>query len=596
MGVDRTDKFADIREIADAICNQEVTPEQVQELEQLLLDNEEGQQFYYEYIGMHLHMQSTAEQNMEFVYRRMTEEFIMRPTQAGSDELDLQTFNSDAPNSNRQHNKAAINATISATKEPTEEQHQQPPLPPMNAAPQDKKQTKNSMSILVSVLVIVLLIILFILSWFVLNPTTTAFTAEIKQGHLSIVEQGKINAKHIFAGEYKVEQPTILSLQNGDHFQFGAHSQFKLFNKNEIQLKQGSLTITSASGNNIIVHAPSFTLYSNGDALSINLTTDNPDIIVGKNTLLLPSRWRPNHYWAFESANELAIDSAHNAYGKPGIGAKRTEGLLGQGAFQFDNSKHARIDVGSGGGTAPATGSFAVNDGVTIEALIRPEYTGLRSEIDEIFRKDQEDREMRMLLSFQHDVGKAYLRPKGIYQESLSFGLYIVGQGYHELKLPLDGKEGRPTLAELKDGNTYHIAATYHVKTGIKSIYINGIEHASYHYPPGSKMLSGGSGRASIGNNPAKKRWQHEAFSGVIDEVAFYDFALPSYMLKEHFSQIKAGRNYFGFMPSSASLPKQIKIALPPLTRISIDSLTGLPNEVLNANLATPAIQFKPLR
>ncbi|WP_420933467.1 LamG-like jellyroll fold domain-containing protein [Alteromonas sp. A081] len=169
-----------------------------------------------------------------------------------------------------------------------------------------------------------------------------------------------------------------------------------------------------------------------------------------------------------------------------------------------------------------------MTDGVTIEALIRPEYSGKFKEIDVIFRKDKGDNELRMLLSFQHDQGKNYLLPEGQFNESLSLGLYIVGQGYHELKQPLDGLEGRPTLAQLQQGDFHHIVASYNVPTGLKAIYINGELLASYQYLPGSKILSGGPGQASIGNNPAESRWLMEAFSGIIDEVAFYDFALPS--------------------------------------------------------------------
>ena len=142
------------------------------------------------------------------------------------------------------------------------------------------------------------------------------------------------------------------------------------------------------------------------------------------------------------------------AYGIPAAGATKIKGLIGY-AVNFDNSANARIELGSGGGTGPGTGSFAVSDGVTIEALIRPEYSGDFGDIDEIFRKDRGDKALRMLLSFQHDQGKNYLKPEGDVKESLSFGLFILGQGYHELKLPLDGKNGRPTLAALKDGN-YH--------------------------------------------------------------------------------------------------------------------------------------------
>ncbi|MDU0352551.1 hypothetical protein RS130_00295 [Paraglaciecola aquimarina] len=273
-----------------------------------------------------------------------------------------------------------------------------------------------------------------------------------------------------------------------------ANTHIKFFNHNEIRLTQGKLSIEPLSNNNIILHGPNFTLHSNGGALALDLTQAhlNPIVQSGENTMLIPSRWQPKHFWSFDSQSDRTIDSMGGATGIPAAGATRTTGLVGQGAFIFDNSANARIDVGSGGGTAPATGSFSVTDGVTIEALIRPEYSGKFKEIDVIFRKDKGDNELRMLLSFQHDQGKNYLRPEGQFNESLSFGLYIVGQGYHELKLPLDGLKGRPTLAQLKQGDFHHIVASYNVPTGLKAIYINGELLASYQYPPGSKILSGG--------------------------------------------------------------------------------------------------------
>ena len=226
-----------------------------------------------------------------------------------------------------------------------------------------------------------------------------------------------------------------------------------------------------------------------------------------------------------------------------------------------------------------------VIDGVTIEALIRPNYSGQPGEIDQIFRKGWHDnveidsKELRMLLNFQNEQGDVQYRPEGDFKESLSFGLYIVGQGYHELKLPLDGQSGRPTLSDLKAGNIHHIVATYNVATGLKAIYIDGVKHAYYQYPAGSRVLSGGVGRAAIGNTPASFRRSKEAFSGEIDEVAFYDFSLPPFILQDHFKNTQHGLNYFGLPPSTKTLPSNIKIALPADVSVELDPFTGLPNQ-----------------
>lgn len=147
--------------------------------------------------------------------------------------------------------------------------------------------------------------------------------------------------------------------------------------------------------------------------------------------------------------------------------------------------------------------------------------------------------------------------------------------------MPLDGIEGRPTLEQLKQGKFHHIVASYNVSTGLKAIYIDGKLRASYQYPSGSKVLSGGPGLASIGNNPAESRWLMEAFSGIIDEVAFYDFALPTMSINQHFNNTLNGQNYFGLPPSVNPLPKTIKLSLPMHSTIELDKLTGLPLKLI---------------
>ncbi|MGJ8693555.1 MAG: LamG-like jellyroll fold domain-containing protein [Thalassotalea sp.] len=563
----RSEKFRNIRDIADAIGTKSATAEQIAELEQLLTGNIEAQRFYYDYMGMHMHLLAAADRNMEFVYRRMTsvtEEFVVR-------------------NKNGEHISHDTNTYDGANQQKT--------LPHAEHLVNPLKNKPTASKLKWGILITSLLVLLLLLIWSLFNRSSTElkpFIAEIVQGHVSIIEQGEIDGNYLLPGQYQVAQDSLLKLPNGDTLRLSSHATFKLFNSHEIQLKSGVLNIDPIARQNIIVHGPSFILFTNGGALALDLTQSNPIITSGKNTLFSPKRWRPTHFWSFDGQGEIALDSASNAHGKQYAGAIRTSGLIGTGAFVFDNSGDARIIIDSDSGTAPATGTFSVIDGVTIEALIRPNYSGEVGELDEIFRKGIGDtvnlgkNELRMLLSFQHDRGKTRLRPEGDFKESLSFGLYIVGQGYHELKLPLDGQDGRPTLAQLKNGNIYHIVATYNVQTGLKTIYIDGKQQAFYQYPPGSKVLSGGPGVAAIGNTPVSARWHKEAFSGEIDEVAFYNFALPEFMIKDHFKQIKQGRNYYGFPPSATPLPQHVKLPLPSFTTITLDSLTGLPIQIIS--------------
>ena len=538
--MNRSDEFEEIREIADCVCNEEVTPEQVAKLEVLLADSEEAQRFYYEYIGMHVHMKSAVEPNMEIVRRRMqVEEIIVRPAGSGNTSRDFPIGGTSAP------------------------------------APQQIEDKATRQKSPIFWIPLAACVFLAAALFYAFNREPGNNLAEVVKGRVDLQESSFLSA-----GDYTSEKQTVIKLKTGDELEFEKNSTFKLYNNSEIELKKGSLRIEKALGENLKVIGPNFRVNSEGSQLKINLNNEMAEVDSGNETVLLPKRWRPKHYWSFDSKSDRAIDQTGNAHGVPEKGAKRVKGLLGNGAFEFDNTADAQLNVGSGGGTAPATGSFAVTDGVSIEALIKPEWNGNRGELDEIFRKDQTDQNLRMLLCFQNDRGKKYLMPKGDVDQSLGFGLYLVGQGYHELKLPLDGKNGRPTLSQLKDGKAHHVVATYNVRSGLKAIYIDGAMHASYQYPPGSKMLSGGSGMTTIGNSPNTPTQAGEAYAGVIDEVAFYDFALPEYMIRQHYQFFQQGLNYFGLKPSPEDLPLELEIILPKNQSFQLDPLTGLPSSL----------------
>ncbi|EWH10500.1 pentaxin domain-containing protein [Catenovulum agarivorans DS-2] len=550
--MNRTDEFSDIRDIADSVCNQSATPEQMAKLDVLLKGNPQAQRFYQEYIELHVQMSSEVVPNFEVVRRRMmVDEVIVRPTNSGA-----QPPLENSPASTNQ--PTAFNQSSSS------------------------KSDNSIWPIIIAALIIIPLSVVVLLQ-FLKNDNYNNAPAHILSGQLQINGLGKIENGHLAPGDYQNIQATQVKLLSGDILHFAEQSSFKLYNATEIELKAGSVVIEANSKNNIIVLADGFTIHSNGDNVEIDLANYQPTIQAQGRAVLIPKRWRPKHYWSFDGSNDRAIDFSGDATGIVSKGAKRIKGLVGAGAFEFDNSKDARINVGSGGGTVPASGSFAVTDGVTIEALIIPEYSGEGpkngrfGEMDEIFRKDQTDKDHRMLLSFQNDHGKTNLRPAGEFDESLSFGLYILGQGYHELKLPLDGVDGRPTLAQLKDGKMHHVVATYDVKSGLKAIYLDGKMLASYQYPAGSKMLSGGSGLANIGNSPNQPNSAKEAYAGVIDEVAFYDFALPAKRVYQHYQNTKKGRNYFGLTPSAQPLPETIQIRLLSEQIIKLDPSTGLP-------------------
>lgn len=570
-------RYQEIQTITDAICDGRATIEQIQRLEQLLEGDLNAQYFYADYVDMHIRLLSAADSHFEYVYRKttreQTEEFVVRPVR--NETMVSQALeNHEQTSINFDADQPASPQTISSATRANG-------MPSVSSS--RKMKSKKAIGLILCCLSV--LLVAFLLSSPISQQSTGHhYIAQIISGHFDIVDRGQIDSDQIAAGEYYVNQDAELRLTNGDSIILSAQSTIILFNNNEVELEQGRMSLYSSGHNNVVVRGPSFRLYSNNGDLSLDLTQPQPIVTSGEHTILLPNKWRPKHYWSFESTSDRAVDSAGNAHGLISEGATKSSGLLGQGAFYFNNTEHARIDVGSGGGTALATGSFSVTEGVTIEALIKPKYSSISGDIDEIFRKDQDDKELRMLLALQNDQGKTYLKPEGEFKESISFGLYLVGQGYHELKLPLDGQNGRPTLAQLNSDKAHHISATYHVASGLKAIYIDGVMLAHYQYPAGSKMLSGGAGTTNIGNSPVHPNpnmiYDNAAFSGIIDEVAFYDFALPPQTIKLHFEYVQQGYNYYGLTPSDAPLPEQIKISLPRNSVFALSESSGLPYQL----------------
>ena len=548
--MNRTEKFSDVRAIADDICAGRATQVQLQQLEKLLSKDEQAQQFYLDYIEFHIYLKSNAIPNLEVVRRKtVVDEVFVRSTNT-----------SNLSHQNQPYEAASKN-----------------------------KMPKSKRKFYWAGLITMLSVLATYLSTQVNPISQDPFVGTIISGDLSIDGSGSVRNNLVYAGMYKSDRPVELELRSGNSLLLSANSHFKLFNTTEIELKTGKIHVISQSNKSITISADAFDIQVLSGSLTANVERDTTLVYASTNAKILPKIWRPKHFWSFDDIGDRVMDFAGHAVGVSSSGAQRVKGLVGRGAFYFDNGKDARINVGSGGGSVPASGSFSVIDGVTIEALIKPLYNGKGptkgkyGEIDEIFRKDQSDKDHRMLLSFQNDRNKSVVVPSGNYAESLSFGLYILGQGYHELKLPLDGKDGRPTLQQLKDGNFHHLAATYDVKSGVKAIYIDGKVGVTYQYPPGSKVLSGGAGSANIGNSPNAQGYASEAFAGTIDEVAFYDFALTPFMVALHYENALKSLNYYGGQPSAQTLPLTSHIELIPTEALLLDNTTGLPIHIVQS-------------
>ena len=236
-------------------------------------------------------------------------------------------------------------------------------------------------------------------------------------------------------------------------------------------------------------------------------------------------------YWSFDGS---ARDVVSGNDGSAGNTTTLVAGLVGDGAFSFDNTNAAFINVGSGG--------FSTTTGVTLEAVVAPEWTGADGDADMIFRK--EDGSNRILFGFQHDgnddgrsdppLAPGYTGPV------LSFGINVDGD-YGELDMPLDGADGRPRLSDLADGRAHHLAATYDSTSGTKSIYVDGVLVFSHTLRAGARITSGGSTSAYIGNMSGRA----QPYNGRIDEVAFWSRSLSAQEISAHSRGAALGRNYF---------------------------------------------------
>lgn len=280
---------------------------------------------------------------------------------------------------------------------------------------------------------------------------------------------------------------------------------------------------------------------------------------------------RPLYYWSFDDGGSEAIAESVAELSYIGDHVKHSPGLVGSGALAFENRGDTFVRIDTGMGVEVGTGDMACSSGISIEALVICRWSGQPMDYDEIFRK--EDGNHRMLLSFQNDGDlNNFDVPEVTPGPCLSFGLHLEQQGYSELDMPLDGNDGRPTLRELTDGRPHHIVATFDSFSGRKAIYIDGRRRYSYKFPVGTLILSGGPSPATIGNHG-----NNEPFTGIIDEVAFYEFALSPNEIANHNEQAKRGQPYFAPQSGPLASDRWLAIALVGAgTSQVFDTLTGL--------------------
>lgn len=234
------------------------------------------------------------------------------------------------------------------------------------------------------------------------------------------------------------------------------------------------------------------------------------DVLFSRNNTNIPASLAG--YYPFNEAasgTTAAIDGAGIANGVLTGSATRVAGRNGSvGAVRFNNAASDGVNIGAGA---------VFTTGITISAWIKPGWSGAVGDYDEIFRKNDGG---LILLGFQNDSNNPGATPPVAAGPVLSFGLST--SGYKELDMPLDGASGRPTLAQLKDGNWHHIAATYDSATGLKAIYVDGTVRFSTTLS--GAIVSGGAAAGIIGNQTSNG----EPFTGDIDDFALFKVGLTS--------------------------------------------------------------------
>jgi len=374
-----------------------------------------------------------------------------------------------------------------------------------------------------------------------------------------------------------------LQFSNGTRMKMNGPTLMRLDSDRATTLVSGAISArVPQQAIGFTVTTPSVHIVDLGTDFDVRVDDDGHTVVeVNEGVVVLRPRHRlPRFWWTFDEANvgPRVTDKVRGATGSLQKGATRVDGLIGGGAVRFDNQRGSGVNVGNGGGTSPGTGGFAVTTGVTVEAVIAPKWTGNRFDYDEIFRKD--DGRHRILLSFQNDDGAGQAthpddaRGKG---PTLSFGLYIDGHGYGELEALLDGEEGRPSLDALRDGKPHHVVASYDAQTGVKSLFIDGRRVAEQRLTAGAPIISGGPTNAFIGNVARGG----EPFLGVIDEVAFYDYALTAEEVAAHHANMRRGERYF-FSETRGALTFSDDTYVPVVTlragqRMRFHAVTGLP-------------------
>jgi ferric-dicitrate binding protein FerR (iron transport regulator) len=372
-------------------------------------------------------------------------------------------------------------------------------------------------------------------------------TRQLPSEPVGVMSQPAVNGRPLVRATLAAAaQPSRLRMATGADVELDAPGVFGLVSSEAGALFEGGVRArVNAPEQSYSVEAANLRIVDRGTEFRVDrIDDDRIAVTVLDGEVEVQSRLRlPLVHWSFDdlaAGGRSATDAIHSLTAVAGPAVQPIDGIVG-GAASFDNSGGASLRVEGGTGDKVGTGLLSFSTGISIEALIVSRWSGKPFDYDEIWRK--EDGNSRVLLSFQNDGTQnvGFSVPPVTPGPCLSFGMQITTPGaaaprYDELDMPLDGRDGRPTPAELSDGRPHHVVATFDSFTGVKAIFIDGKLRFSHTYPAGSLIVSGGPEPAFIGSHRGS-----ENFAGKIDELSLYDFALTADEVAEHSRRLLAG-------------------------------------------------------
>ena len=231
-------------------------------------------------------------------------------------------------------------------------------------------------------------------------------------------------------------------------------------------------------------------------------------------------------YWNFERTGSRVVPDERGSHHGSMDGSTREGGVIGRGAMRFgNNGERVRIPMDDAEGVFDAQ--------LTIEAAIVSSWSGKAHDDDYIFRK-QEGGVSTIKFALTND-GRGEIEGP-----ALGFDVSTTS-GIQSLRMPFDGRDGRPTLAEFTNGQPHHVVATFNGTLGEMSLFVDGVMRSHRSIDTGTLL-----GRDE--RNPAQSREMRkpsDSLNGVLDEVALYRVALSHEEIRLHWNNLIVGRSFF---------------------------------------------------